>query len=401
MSSPTIEAKLWRTDHNGNKLEDITTGMIQASVQMDPENDQTYTLDAIMEFDAYQPLLEYIDWVVPEITVTWPSGLVRKGRLGLYILIDPATVRGETHAYVHLRALDNLWLLSAQGFGTSQIDDSVRRRAFAGQRKTTFLRSLLESMVVSDFPYDHVRYAVPDTAATFVTNYEWSIEERKLAVANEVLEGMSCWSLWATKNGVLTSRERGDVMLRMQHPVRTYTANIPPDLTIASRLLPLGGAASEVVGDIRTSPGFDDLLNTVLIINQDPKGDASIYSERTVTDPTNRRAAMYTQQRQDRRRYYNKTIDDAGLAGQLGNGILDHLSTFNEIYEFDAVLDPEPEFAREVIDLLIWDALGRRVARSKALVHRVSYTFTPDEGVMTITAGRIDTAEGGLSPVAL
>lgn len=401
MSSPIVEAKLWRTDHRGTKLEDITAGLIQASVQMDPENDQTYALDAIMEWDAYQPLREYIDWVVPEITVTWPDGTIRKGPLGLYLLIDPATVRGETQAYAHLRGMDNLWLLSAQGFDDDELP--TKRRGLVGVKKSDFMRTLLQSMVVSERAADHVQYAIPPSAATFRRSYEWSIEEKKLAVANEVLEGMGCWPLWATKRGVLTTRQMGTTMLQMQHPVRTYIANIPPGFTVAPRLLPIGGIASEIVGDIRTAPGFDDLLNTILVINNDSKL-GKIFVEQTVTDPKNTRSAMHERKRKVRRRRHNKTIDDPAIAKQIGNGILDKLGTYNEIYEFDAVIDPQPEMAREVIDILAWDALGRAIGdnfgRSKALVHRVGYTFSADEGIMTITAGRIDRSEGGLTAVS-
>lgn len=398
MSSPIVETQLWRTDHLGNKLEDVTTGMIEGQVVMDTENDQTYQLDAIMEYDAYQEffhLREYTDagWIMPEATVTWPNGVVRRGPLGLFILIDPATVRGETLGYVHLRAMDNLWLLSSQGFGD---DELAPRKGLLGVRKSVFVRELLTSMVVSERKSDHVRFAIPRTAHAFRRNYEWSTDEVKLTVANEVLEGMGCWPLWASKRGVLTSREMGVVMLRMQHPVKTYIANIPEGFSVAPRLLPVGGIPSEIVGDIRTAPGYDDLLNTILIINDDSKL-GRIYVEKTVTNPDNRRSAMHEANRKHHKRRHNRIVDDTPTAGQVATGILDKLSTENEVFEFDAVLDPEPDFAREVVDLLVWDALERRVARSKCLVQRVAYSFTPDEGTMTMTVGRVTDAEGGLA----
>jgi hypothetical protein len=393
MSSPVIETRLWRTDYRGTKLEDITAGLVEASVVMDTENDQTYQLDAIMELDAYEPLQEYIDWIVPELTVTWPDGTVRQGPLGLFILIDPATVRGETLGFVHMRAMDVLWLMNSQGFADDEIPS---RKGLVGIKKTAFVRQLIRTMAISETPGAEARHAIPSTLQTFRRSYEWSTEDTKLEIANEVLEGMGCWPLWASKRGVLTSREMGIVMLRMQHPVKTYIANIPEGLSVAERLLPLGGLPSEIVGDIRTAPGFDDLLNTILMINEDSKL-GKIYVEKTVSNPNNRRAALHRAKRKFRRWKHNRIVDDGTTGDHVVTGILDKLSTQNEIFEFDCVLDPEPDFAREVVDLLIWDANERRIARSKCLVHRVAYNFSASDGIMKMTVGRIADAEGGLS----
>jgi uncharacterized protein YaiI (UPF0178 family) len=399
MTSPTVEAQLWRSNYRGDKLEDITDGMLQASVTMDTSNDQTYQLDAIYDYDKWLELAPYIDWIVPELTVSWPDGTVRKGQLGLYILLDPNTTRGETRAYVHLRAMDNLWLLSTQGFDDDELPTT--KKALQDVEKWRFVQSILESMIVSEDFHDHVRYALPRTAHKFRRQYEWPIEEKKIDVANEVLEGMGCWPLYSTKKGVLMSRENGAIGLRMQHPVRTYIANVPEGFTVADRILPLGGAASEIVGTIDTDPGFGDLLNTVMIINENSRL-GKIYAEKTVTNPHNRRSRMHNRRRKERKHKHNKTVEEQSTADQLATGILDQLSTYNEIIRLPVILDPEPEFAREVIDLLAWDALGRDVPsspfnRSKYLVHRVSYTFTANDGIMEIEAGRIDTAEGGLA----
>lgn len=402
MSSPQIQSFLWRSNSSGDKLEDITDGLLQGSVQMDPDNDMTYQFDAIMHYDAWLRLRPYIDWVIPEMRVVWPDGTVRHGRLGLYILIDPATTRGETVAYVHLKAMDPLWLLARQGFGP---EDDVLRRIEGGVNKGNRVRDILNTMVVSERAADRVKRAIPTTAHTMRRRHEWESEATKLEVVNELLEGMGCWPLWASKRGVLTSRQNGTTMLRMQHPVRSYTANIPDGYTVANRILPVGNMASEILGIIETSPGFDEFLNTVLVINDDPKLPR-IFAESTVTNPQNPRAAMHERHRRHNKRKHNKIIDDSPTAKQIATGILDKLSTYYEVIQLQVVPDPEPEFAREVIDVLAWDALGRPIGdpafsgRSKYLVHRVTYGMTPDNGTMVIEAGRIDSAEGGLVEVA-
>jgi hypothetical protein len=403
MSSPTVESKLYRSNHRGERLEDITDGMIQASVTMDPSNDQTYQLDAVYDYDAWLELDPYIDWVMPWSTTTWPDGTVRDGPLGLYLLLDPQTSRGETRAYVRLQAMDNLWLLSTQGFDEDELPKT--KKALINVPKWKFVEEILQSMIVSEETGDHVRYAIPHTAHKFRRPMEWPLEDKKIDVSNEVLEGMGCWKLNSTKKGVLMSRESGAIQVRMQHPVRTFAANTPEGFTIAERIKPLGGLNSEIVGTIDTDPGFGELLNTIMIINESSKL-GRIYNEKTVTNPKNRRSKMHKRNRKERREKHNKAIEENETAGQIATGILDQLSTYNEIIRVTTVLDPEPEFARECIDVIAWDALGRPIGdrafggRSKYLVHRVVYTFTAKEGVMEIEAGRVDTAEGGLIPVA-
>jgi hypothetical protein len=402
MTSPTVEGTIWRSNYRGDRLEDITDGMIQASVTMDTSNDQTYQLDAIYDYDKWLKLDPYIDWIVPYLTVTWPNGVVRKGPLGLYILLDPNTARGETRAYVHLRAMDNLWLLSTQGFDDDELPKN--KKALNGVDKWRFVSEILQSMVVSEDTSEHVRYAIPHTAHKFRQTFEWPMEEKKITVANEVLEGMGCWPLYSTKRGVLTSKENGAIQLRMQHPVKSFIANIPEGFTVSDRLLPLGGGASEIVGTIDTDPGFGDLLNTILIINDDSRL-GKIYVEKTITNPHNRRSRHHKRNRRERKEKHNKVIEEETTASQIATGILDQLSTYNEIIRLPCVIDPEPEFARESIEVLAWDALGRPVGdiafggRSKYLVHRVAYTFSPGDGIMEIECGRIDGAEGGLIPL--
>jgi hypothetical protein len=413
MTSPSIEGKLWRSNYQGVKLQEITTGMLEASVLMDTDNDQTYQLDAIMHYDAWKQLTPYIDWIIPELIVRWPDGTVRQGPLGLYLLIDPATTRGENRAYVHLRAMDPLWLLARQGFTTAEMPTA--RKVLTGVNRSGFVRTLLNTMVVSETVGERVRYAVPWTAHTFVDAYEWDETENKLDVANEVLEGMGCWPLWASKTGVLTTREYG--LAQYQHPVRTYSANIPEGFTIADRIKPIAGMASEVAGIIDTAAGFEHLLNTVLVVN-DYSTLGGIYTEveeelenddRDDEDDDRDRGGDGKKKKKKRRRRakrrkkakHNKHVTDAPTATRVATGILDKLNTFNETIRLDVVPDPEPEFAREAIDLLIWDTAERGIARSKYLVHRVTYRFTPLHGTMTIECGRIDMAEGGLIATAI
>lgn len=390
MTSPTIQGILWRSNASGHYLEDLSAGLIQATATMDPENDQTWSLDATMDYDAWMTLTPYIDWIAPELVVTWPNGLVRRGQLGHYILIDPPTSRGEITATVQLQAMDPLWLLARQGFKDPLTVDP-------GENKSQAIRQILRQMTVSDDPNEHIRAAIPDTALTFRKSTEWDNTTNMLEIVNEILQGAGMWPLWSSKQGVLTTRQMGATMIQMQHPVRTYSANVPDGYHLNPTTTPLAGLPSEIVDVIETTPGFDDLLNQILMTNDDPTA-GRIHSSKVVTNPNNRRAAFHNQQRRQSKKHHNKTLDDQGTADQVANGILDKLGTYNETIRITALPDPVPEFEREVIDCLIWDALGREVARSKYLVHRVAYGFTPSDGIMTIDAGRVDMAEGSLIP---
>lgn len=386
MSAPRVESRLYRCDYAGNRLEDVSGIVIEGRARCNPENDQTWQLDATVTWEGYQALTPYLDWVAPELTVTWPNGVVRRGQLGLYQVIESPATHRETSATVSLRAMDPLWLVARQGFKrTLQFTENTQ--------KDRALRAILDNAVLTDDPGGQRRFAIPDTGKRFRRHVEYPRDWNILEVANELAQGMGCYTLWTTRHGVIVTKRMGEARLRNRTPVKTYSANAPESVVLADSQLATNHPFSEVVGAIETAPFDDSLLDEILIVNDDP-GLPRIHLKRKVRNPRHPRRTL--RQRRRERKIRNQMIDDDATAQEVADGLLDELSTRNRTARLTVLPDPEIDFARETVDLLIWNANGDEVAVGQYAVHDVAYSFAPrqNSGLMTLDVGRIDDAIG-------
>lgn len=396
MSAPIVQSKLYRCDYAGNRLEDVSDIVIEVRASCNPENDQTWQLDATVRWDAYRELIApYLDperpdlvWIAPELTVTWPNGVVRQGQIGLYLIMESPVKHTETSATVALRAFDPLWLLARQGL-------KKRLELRENTSKDRALRVILDNAVLTDDPNGRRRFAIPESNHRFRKDSEYPKDWNTLEVANQLAQGMGCYNLWATGLGVVTTKRMGEARLRNRTPVKTYSAHVPASVVLAGHQLSLNHPFSEIVGTVDTAPYDESLLNEILIVNDDP-GLPRIHVKRRVNNPRNRRHALMRRQRRRERRIRNRLLDDEATAGEVAEALLDELSTRNRTARLTVMPDPEPSFIRETIDCFVWDAWGNEVLTGQYAVHGASYTFRPSDnsGLMTLDIGRIDDAEG-------
>lgn len=386
MSAPTIEARLYRCDYAGNRAEDISDIVIEGRAAMNPENDQTWSFDATVTWAGYQRLTPYLDWIAPELIVTWPNGRVDSGQLGLYLVIESPVIHRETSATVALRAMDPLWLVARQEF-VSRLDIA------ANSEKDRKLRQILDSTVLTDDLQGRRRFAIPDTGKRFRKAQEYPRSKNRLAICNELAQGMGCYNLWTTPLGIITTKRMGEARLKQRTPVKTYSAHVPDSIALADHQLSANHPFSEVVGAIDTAPFDDSLLNEIAIITDDP-GLERIHVRRRVRNPKNPRLTQ--KRRRHMRKRYNRMIDDDATAGEVADALLDELSTKNRTARLTVLPSPSIDFARETIDCYIWNAAGDEVALGQYAVLSVSYGFTPKSGTMELNIGRIDSVDTGL-----
>jgi hypothetical protein len=388
MTSPIIEAKLWRCDYVGNHIEDISDVVIEGRVDMNPDNDQTWQFDCIMTWEGYSELAIYTDWLSPELIVTWPNGVVRRDHLGLYFLLESPINFDEEHAEVHVRAMDPLWLIARQGFtGKLLISKNTD--------KARVVRDILDGAVLTENPQGKQRFAIPKVGGKFKKELEYPRTDSRLAVVNEVLQGMGCYNLWTNKLGIMVTKEMGEARLSRRTPVKTYSAHVPSTIELTESQKPIGGVVSEVIGTIDTSPFDESLINEIIMVNDDPdSGKVSV--KRKVKNPKNPRRVFKGKKPKKSKKVRNFMVDDDATALKVAEALLDELSSKNRTARITVLPDPVPDFARETIDCYIWDANGREVALGQYAVHSVTYGFTPDDATMTIDAGRIDEVDGAL-----
>ena len=386
MSSPIITTQLFRATYDNQHTEDISAGLIQASASMDPRNDQTWSMDASLTLDLWDSLEPYFDWVAPVVTTTYPDGTVRRGQLGLYLVLDSPEEHFETYGRVRLQAADPLWLVARQGF-TRKLD------ILANTAKDRALRAVLDGAALTEDPNGKPRYTVPATQERFKKAREYPRSDNRLVVANEIAQGYGCYNLWSTKDdGYIRTKRMGEARLSERTPLKVYSANVPADYFIDERFLPLGGLASEVLDSIPTTPKGDDLVNEILMVNDDPNLPR-INVRGRITHPNNPRSVLRKKKRRRVRKIHNPIVEEDATAEEVARALLQELSTLNETLRLTAVLDPEPDFARETVACAIWNAWERKIAVGQYAVHSVQYTdLTPRSGKMTLDLGRIDDA---------
>lgn len=394
------ETRFYRATHDNVHLEDVTWAFLSARVSADAGRDETWTLDAELTIEGWEYFDPYLDWVAPVLTVWYPDGTVRRGQLGLYLVLDSDEDRSETYGTVTLEARDPLYLLGIQAF-----EEHVY--APAGKGKLRTIREILDGAVLTEGSGGKPRYVIHGNEKDFRREAEWPRNTLRLDLCNEIAEGAGILPLWTTQRGVVLSRDRGTGKLKDRQVARTFLANVPDDVEIGARATRRHEAFGHVVGPIRTTPKSRDMTNEVVIVGEVPwdppreKRHRADHPDNTRSDRRERRKERRREQEQiqNRRRRHRRWVhrhpllDDDATAKQVARALLDELSTQNTIVRFSSMPDPQPEYVREVVALGIWDAHKRRIAFGKYAVHSVIWDLTNTSAVMTIEAGKVQNAD--------
>lgn len=378
----TVEAKMYRATYDNVFIEDISDGVVSASVTADAGRDTTWTLDATLTIDGWNRLTPYVDWVAPVLRVSYPDGSIREGQLGLYLVMDSTETHNEISATVALDARDPLYLLSIQAFTDSVVIDENADRIDA-------VRSILRGSVLLESATGRPRYNLPNSNQKFERKREFPKKTNRLELVNDILFGTGYYPLWSTATGILTSGPRGKSRLKRRTPVRAFVANVPDSVNPYGLLAPIGGVASDIVGTVTTVPRSADMTNEILIINDDPHGNG-VHVGVTLDSRDNKRSPRKKNESQrKRRKEYAATVDANSPATEIGKALLDELSTRNSVITFTAIPDPQTDFMRQVIDVYIYNASGTAIAADKYAVHSVTYGFTPSTALMQIECGLV------------
>jgi hypothetical protein len=155
---------------------------------------------------------------------------------------------------------------------------------------------------------------------------------------------------------------------------------------------PLGGLLSEVAGVIQTTPKGQDLINEILMVNDDPD-TGNLHVRGKITHPDNPRSVFHSKGRKHTKKIKHPVLDDDATAKEVAEALLDELSTKNKTIKLDVVPDPEPEYVRETVNVLVWNTHGDKVANGQYAIHRIAWGLTKTSATMTMDLGRIDRAD--------
>lgn len=394
---------MYRSTYDNSWVEDITDSVIEASVSCDSGRDITWTLDATITREGWAKLTPYLDWVAPVLTVKYPDGTTREGQLGLYLVMDSPEAHTEVSATIALDARDPLYLLSIQGFGSNVVCN-------ANNNKMKQVRDLLGAAVLTEATAKWERngkptnaqpgpetaarrFIIPTDNATFKRAVEFEKKTPLLEIANDILFGAGYYPLYTTRTGIFTTSERKKSVLKRRTPVRRFVANVPESVDPFNRLKAVGGLPSDIVGEVQTVPKSADMTDEIVLICDTPHGFATSKSA-TITNEKNKRTAGRKKsgdgRKRRRRNEHVRTLDDDATAVEVAKALLDELSTTNSVISFSAIPDPSVDFARQTIDLHIFNLDGYEIANDRYAVHSVKYGFTPSSALMEITCGRVE-----------
>lgn len=399
----TIEAQLWRATWDGQLLEDISDALKNATVSMDPDRDITWNLDASMTWLGYRDLRPTLDWLVPTLKVTHPDGSVREGRLGLYLMIPSEVVRREYDAEVTISAFDPLWLLDQQGFtiATAPVGS-------VGQNRLALVRQIMLGATLSSegqvIRTD--RFTLPSGGPAFVDAEDWSLDDSRLQIMNDILEGAGAYTLATNAHGIISTRLRTTEQLKDRAPVRTWAGNVPENVNLDARIPSGASLPSEIVGAVRTTPlAFDQIDQIVLVADRTSANPTTVSAQwqRPYVIPQ----AVFDRHHDDRGSHYldflakrqprpriihcRRGMDPATIP-EVATSLADELSARTQRVKLGVLPDPSVDYLRETVLLAVWDRRGDPVAVGQFAVLNARWGFTPKSCIQQMEVGFVDAA---------
>lgn len=350
-----VEPRLYLATKSNQLLADISEQIISGFVEA--RADRAIKTQFRAEF-LNQPEVEpYVDYLAPFLKITYGDGTVENEQLGLYSVSPGAFQITEGYRTGSYTGFDLTWELAQAAF-------SGRYTVAAGTNYVTAITTILTGA-------GFTRYAIPATSQTLPTARTWAYEASKLEVINDLLAECGYHSLYANRQGILTSV-----------PYRNLLTT-QPSLTLTS------GAGSTVVGAIRQEPVTDALYNNVKIIREDSANAAnSFVVDLTNSNPESPVSTVRLG------RTISLVIQDSAIASQtvatsLAEQILQRAAYQYTNYQIQTLPLPAREFW-EVYDTNIQMKDGTTALSGKLYADGWEIGFTPDTVLMTHYCHRLE-----------
>jgi len=380
----TIHASLWRSNADGERLEDLSDHVIKGSVTVDTSQEISRTFTCEMDERGYNQLRPWFDWVSPVLTVMAPDGTERKGQLGHYVVLPSGGASREWgRKTVTLRAMPPEYLLQLQSFNRPF-------KVMENTQRDRVIREILDGSFTTESGRKRSRFSIPDYENRFGKSHRWTRKDNKLAIINEIATAMSCTSMASDNRGDLFTLRNKDRRFAKQHPVRVWAANIPDDKPLPGWVRRLKGRRlrdREIVGDVVTQIKDEDAANAVRVTSSPPRGPRWGHT-RNLNHWSNpistKRRRMFVF-----RHVPIPTLDRQDDAEDLAEAIAEDISTRIETVTMSVLPDPSVDLTHRTVYLAIYTQRGEPVAVGHYRVLTVEYGFTPDDALQRMTLGRI------------
>lgn len=370
-----VSARLYRANYQNVMLQDLSDYIISGEVTWARDAEVTWALSCSITGDGWAELTPYLDWVAPVLRVEYPDGTVSEDQLGLYLVMDSPETHTESGVVIDLRAFDPCYLLRMQGFSGPVI---------ASGSKIGAVRDIIDGAVLTGGDKIPKRYDIPSLPQSrqqdFRRRREWSSDENRLSVVNDILFGAGCSSLYCTNTGVLTMRRRAVERLKDSAPYHVWSAYDG------------GDSSSDVLDVVTTDPMTDDRENEIVIVS-DGAGDGSkhVYVKGRYAKGQGGRPDAVDQTRRKARRVRHPMVQDKATALDVAEVLLEELGLRNESVTLTVLPDPEllAQLPWKVVGLAIWNASGEPVATGLHVVDGLRIGFTTDDATAEVTLLRV------------
>lgn len=384
----TVKGQMYRATWDNRWVEDISHMVIDCNVSMDTTREVTWQMTANFTWDGYQELEENFDWLAPVLTITYPDGTSATKQLGLYFLVPGGATRGEYERTVQVSAFDPLWLLARQGF-----TGAVRTAKAGVEERMRVVRDILDGAVLTGGDGAGTgpkRYSGPNSGKNWRKRREWSDDNDRLALVNEILQGAAMYPLWTIYNGEMRWRKMGEGRLRDRKPVRLWAANLPPGSRVDSTIPRVTTLSSEVVGAIKTTSAAMDAYDEILIVNDDPDTKRVRVRGRVKGGKKHKRVVTGRGDNRRVKKLRVPYVDDDATAEEIARALADQLSNRQDGVDVNVLPDPRPDYCHETVELAVWDAYGDEVAVGQFEVESVQWGFTPSTCLQRMKLYKID-----------
>jgi hypothetical protein len=352
----TISTTLWRTDIDGNRLEDLSRYLTEGSVEM---NTDRVSGKMAGYFSITEPdrIRAYTDFLAPTLTIEYDDGspTITKS-LGFYSTrTAPATRTLERHeATFEVEDLSRLLSLSAY----TAVDNVP-----ASTNVVTEVEATIGEASIT-------RYSLPTTSATTPKALTFPIGTTRLEKANDLLGSIGWYALFPRLDGKLTSKPYIDL------------ANAQPVMTIGD---------GDLLAPIDVQSTDQTLVNVVIVIRDDP-AQASLYAVARNDDPgspTSTVSVGFEYTRIERVGDLQTQTEVDALAARL-------LREARTYYQTATVrVFPDTDFSvHEVVDLALSGELA--ALNGRWWVRRWALGLTPASCYYDLELNRVTTASGGV-----
>lgn len=250
----TVEVVYKLADRANHHRKDISGLIASGAIAVDLAQPSPMTFTG--EASRVGGITPYRDWIAPILRLTRPDpagggDLIEEGQLGLYCVMPPSKTFTAAQGTEAIDGRDPLWLMQQE-----RVADTYA--VASGQNAAIAIRTLCSSV--------GLRSAIQASSVTLPKRRTWKAGTDKLTIANDLADRIGFLPLFPDRQGVIRSRR----FRRL--------GSVEPARIISS-------AAGDVVETVTIEPDLTRLCNHVVVVGNDPKGDA-VEAERLNDDPS-------------------------------------------------------------------------------------------------------------------